>query len=142
MGNAIKSSLRGAALKSNKEGTRSIQVEITPTSSRISRNAVTSLSIRGHRWKRHGEAQEPSTSTPSCQSTTCRALLTLFTHAGGTVCLLSSSLKISAVIRQSVPFHNVCLHQISRISLTLPFLIFFSLHHYLRPWRFSEASWL
>uniref|UniRef100_A0A3P9JBK8 Family with sequence similarity 126 member A n=1 Tax=Oryzias latipes TaxID=8090 RepID=A0A3P9JBK8_ORYLA len=54
VGNAIKSSLHGAALKSNnKEGTRSIQVEITPTSSRISRNAVTSLSIRGHRWKRH-----------------------------------------------------------------------------------------
>lgn len=56
VGNAIKSSLHGAALKSNnKEGARSIQVEITPTSSRISRNAVTSLSIRGHRWKRHGE---------------------------------------------------------------------------------------
>nr|XP_020462604.1 hyccin isoform X2 [Monopterus albus] len=60
VGNAIKSSLRGAALKSNsKEGARSIQVEITPTSSRISRNAVTSLSIRGHRWKRH-ESQEVS----------------------------------------------------------------------------------
>lgn len=56
MGNAIKSTLHGAALKSNnKEGARSIQVEITPTSSRISRNAVTSLSIRGHRWKRHGK---------------------------------------------------------------------------------------
>lgn len=56
VGNAIKSSLHGAALKSNnKEGARSIQVEITPTSSRISRNAVTSLSIRGHRWKRHGK---------------------------------------------------------------------------------------
>uniref|UniRef100_A0A674NEU4 Hyccin PI4KA lipid kinase complex subunit 1 n=1 Tax=Takifugu rubripes TaxID=31033 RepID=A0A674NEU4_TAKRU len=54
VGNAIKSTLHGAALKSNnKEGARSIQVEITPTSSRISRNAVTSLSIRGHRWKRH-----------------------------------------------------------------------------------------
>ncbi|NP_991193.1 hyccin isoform X1 [Danio rerio] len=53
VGNAIKSSLHGASLKSNKEGTRSIQVEITPTASRISRNAVTSLSIRGHRWKRH-----------------------------------------------------------------------------------------
>nr|XP_054600624.1 hyccin isoform X2 [Nothobranchius furzeri] len=60
VGNAIKSSLRGAALKSNnKEGGRSIQVEITPTSSRISRNAVTSLSIRGHRWKRH-DSQEVS----------------------------------------------------------------------------------
>uniref|UniRef100_A0A8C5HPR9 Family with sequence similarity 126 member A n=1 Tax=Gouania willdenowi TaxID=441366 RepID=A0A8C5HPR9_GOUWI len=58
VGNAIKSSLHGAALKSNnKEGARSIQVEITPTSSRISRNAVTSLSIRGHRWKRHGKTQ-------------------------------------------------------------------------------------
>ncbi|XP_030596680.1 hyccin isoform X2 [Archocentrus centrarchus] len=61
VGNAIKSSLHGAALKTNnKEGPRSIQVEITPTSSRISRNAVTSLSIRGHRWKRHGENQEMS----------------------------------------------------------------------------------
>ncbi|XP_061885456.1 hyccin isoform X2 [Entelurus aequoreus] len=61
VGNAIKSSLRGAALKSNtKEGARSIQVEITPTASRISRNAVTSLSIRGHRWKRHAESPEVS----------------------------------------------------------------------------------
>lgn len=60
VGNAIKSSLHGAALKNNaKDGGRSIQVEITPTSSRISRNAVTSLSIRGHRWKRH-ESQEMS----------------------------------------------------------------------------------
>lgn len=53
--NAIKSSQHGGALKSHKEGSRRIHVEITPTSSRISRNAVTSLSIRGHRWKRHGE---------------------------------------------------------------------------------------
>ncbi|XP_019721638.1 hyccin isoform X2 [Hippocampus comes] len=60
VGNAIKSTQQGAALKSNtKEGARSIQVEITPTASRISRNAVTSLSIRGHRWKRH-ESQEVS----------------------------------------------------------------------------------
>ncbi|XP_064205109.1 hyccin isoform X2 [Anguilla rostrata] len=53
VGNAIRSSQRGAALKSNKEGPRCIQVEITPSASRISRNAVTSMSIRGHRWKRH-----------------------------------------------------------------------------------------
>ncbi|XP_054673339.1 hyccin isoform X4 [Grus americana] len=52
--NAIKASLPQGAMKSSKEGTRCIQVEITPTSSRISRNAVTSMSIRGHRWKRHG----------------------------------------------------------------------------------------
>ncbi|XP_051818188.1 hyccin isoform X1 [Antechinus flavipes] len=52
--NAIKTSLPAVAMKSSKEGKRSIQVEITQTSSRISRNAVTSMSIRGHRWKRHG----------------------------------------------------------------------------------------
>ncbi|KAM4874594.1 hyccin isoform 2-T3 [Thomomys bottae] len=55
--NAIKASLPHGALKSSKEGTRCIQVEITPTSSRISRNAVTSMSIRGHRWKRHGNTE-------------------------------------------------------------------------------------
>ncbi|KAE8596478.1 hypothetical protein XENTR_v10016122 [Xenopus tropicalis] len=57
LANAIKASLPQGALKGNKEGSRCIQVEITPTSSRISRNAVTSMSIRGHRWKRHGEWQ-------------------------------------------------------------------------------------
>ncbi|XP_030057643.1 LOW QUALITY PROTEIN: hyccin [Microcaecilia unicolor] len=52
--NAIKASFTPrAAMKSNKEGTKCIQVEIAPSSSRISRNAVTSMSIRGHRWKRH-----------------------------------------------------------------------------------------
>ncbi|KAJ7322402.1 hypothetical protein JRQ81_018689 [Phrynocephalus forsythii] len=51
--NAIKASLPQGAIKSSKEGTKCIQVEITPTASRISRNAVTSMSIRGHRWKRH-----------------------------------------------------------------------------------------
>uniref|UniRef100_A0A8I4A326 Hyccin PI4KA lipid kinase complex subunit 1 n=1 Tax=Callithrix jacchus TaxID=9483 RepID=A0A8I4A326_CALJA len=55
--NAIKASLPHGPMKSNKEGTRCIQVEITPTSSRISRNAVTSMSIRGHRWKRHGNTE-------------------------------------------------------------------------------------
>uniref|UniRef100_A0A8C1CVC1 Hyccin PI4KA lipid kinase complex subunit 1 n=1 Tax=Cyprinus carpio carpio TaxID=630221 RepID=A0A8C1CVC1_CYPCA len=66
VGNAIKSSLHGAALKANKEGTRSIQVEITPTAPRISRNAVTSLSIRGHRWKRHGEETVAMVTHTSC----------------------------------------------------------------------------
>ncbi|XP_036733422.2 hyccin isoform X2 [Manis pentadactyla] len=55
--NAIKASLPHGTMKSSKEGTRCIQVEITPTSSRISRNAVTSMSIRGHRWKRHGNTE-------------------------------------------------------------------------------------
>ncbi|XP_038653351.1 hyccin isoform X2 [Scyliorhinus canicula] len=53
VGNAIKSMLPFGPLKSSKDAPRSIQVDITPTSSRISRNAVTSLSIRGHRWKRN-----------------------------------------------------------------------------------------
>ncbi|XP_075414425.1 hyccin isoform X1 [Tenrec ecaudatus] len=61
--NAIKASLPRGAMKSNKEGTRCIQVEITPTSSRISRNAVTSMSIRGHRWKRH-EQPDNNNDTP------------------------------------------------------------------------------
>ncbi|KAM4688496.1 hyccin isoform 1-T1 [Discoglossus pictus] len=54
--NAIKASLPQGSIKTNKEGTKCIQVEITPSSSRISRNAVTSMSIRGHRWKRHDTA--------------------------------------------------------------------------------------
>ncbi|XP_067864963.1 hyccin isoform X3 [Heterodontus francisci] len=53
VGNAIKNILPFGAPKSCKDAPRSIQVEITPTSCRISRNAVTSLSIRGHRWKRN-----------------------------------------------------------------------------------------
>ncbi|XP_061086162.1 hyccin isoform X4 [Conger conger] len=64
VGNAIRSSQRGVALKANKDGPRCIQVEITPTASRISRNAVTSMSIRGHRWKRH-ESQENSVDADS-----------------------------------------------------------------------------
>ncbi|XP_043365123.1 hyccin isoform X3 [Dermochelys coriacea] len=59
--NAIKASLPQGAMKSSKEGTRCIQVEITPTSSRISRNAVTSMSIRGHRWKRHEQPENDNT---------------------------------------------------------------------------------
>ncbi|XP_078519692.1 hyccin isoform X5 [Lissotriton helveticus] len=62
--NAIKASLPQGALKSTKDGTRCIQVEITPTSSRISRNAVTSMSIRGHRWKRH---EQPENSVESSE---------------------------------------------------------------------------
>ncbi|XP_023565630.1 hyccin isoform X3 [Octodon degus] len=61
--NAIKASLPHGAMKSSKEGTRCIQVEITPTSSRISRNAVTSMSIRGHRWKRHEQPDNNNDTT-------------------------------------------------------------------------------
>ncbi|XP_071591825.1 hyccin isoform X5 [Heliangelus exortis] len=61
--NAIKASLPQGSMKSSKEGTRCIQVEITPTSSRISRNAVTSMSIRGHRWKRHEQPENGNDAT-------------------------------------------------------------------------------
>ncbi|XP_021242906.1 hyccin isoform X6 [Numida meleagris] len=61
--NAIKASLPQGAMKSSKDGTKCIQVEITPTSSRISRNAVTSMSIRGHRWKRHEQAENCNDAT-------------------------------------------------------------------------------
>uniref|UniRef100_A0A8D1JDJ1 Family with sequence similarity 126 member A n=1 Tax=Sus scrofa TaxID=9823 RepID=A0A8D1JDJ1_PIG len=61
--NAIQASLPHGAMKSSKEGTRCIQVEITPTSSRISRNAVTSMSIRGHRWKRHEQPDSNNDTT-------------------------------------------------------------------------------
>ncbi|XP_044306679.1 hyccin isoform X3 [Varanus komodoensis] len=63
--NAIKASLPQGAIKSNKEGTKCIQVEITPTASRISRNAVTSMSIRGHRWKRHEQPDNANGTTDS-----------------------------------------------------------------------------
>lgn len=61
--NAIQASLPHGAMRSSKEGTRCIQVEITPTSSRISRNAVTSMSIRGHRWKRHEQPDNNNDTT-------------------------------------------------------------------------------
>ncbi|KAM8810758.1 hyccin isoform 2-T2 [Eudromia elegans] len=61
--NAIKASLPQGAMISSKEGTKCIQVEITPTSSRISRNAVTSMSIRGHRWKRHEQPENGNDAT-------------------------------------------------------------------------------
>ncbi|KAH0627392.1 hypothetical protein JD844_003027 [Phrynosoma platyrhinos] len=63
--NAIKASLPQGAIKSSKEGTKCIQVEITPTASRISRNAVTSMSIRGHRWKRHEQPDNANDTTES-----------------------------------------------------------------------------
>ncbi|XP_014104116.1 PREDICTED: hyccin isoform X3 [Pseudopodoces humilis] len=61
--NAIKASLPQGAIISSREGARCIQFEITPTSSRISRNAVTSMSIRGHRWKRHEQPENGNDAT-------------------------------------------------------------------------------
>ncbi|XP_069814897.1 hyccin isoform X3 [Dendropsophus ebraccatus] len=63
--NAIKASLPQGAIKGTKGGTKCIQVEIAPTSSRISRNAVTSMSIRGHRWKRNEQNETNNDSSDS-----------------------------------------------------------------------------
>lgn len=38
-------------------GRKVLQVEVTPTISRISISAITTASIRRHRWKREGKAE-------------------------------------------------------------------------------------
>ncbi|XP_061081606.1 hyccin 2-like isoform X1 [Conger conger] len=49
--NAMKSSLPSSAPDGSR-GRKILQVEVTPTVSRISRSAITAASIRRHRWKR------------------------------------------------------------------------------------------
>ncbi|KAL0985693.1 hypothetical protein UPYG_G00160600 [Umbra pygmaea] len=51
LGNAMKSSLPDNA-PDETLGRKVLQVEVTPTISRISRSAITAASIRRHRWKR------------------------------------------------------------------------------------------
>ncbi|KAJ8350041.1 hypothetical protein SKAU_G00251710 [Synaphobranchus kaupii] len=73
--NAMKSSLPSSAPDGSR-GRKILQVEVTPTVSRISRSAITAASIRRHRWKREdcfdqsSEAElsiivTPSSHTPS-----------------------------------------------------------------------------
>ncbi|XP_078259679.1 hyccin 2 isoform X2 [Rhinoraja longicauda] len=50
--NAMKSSLPFDAPDISKMGLKCLQVEVTPTVPRISRTAITTASIRRHRWKR------------------------------------------------------------------------------------------
>ncbi|XP_078454281.1 hyccin 2-like [Lampetra planeri] len=52
VGNAMKNSLRWDAPDSMDSKQQVIQVEVTPTLRRLSRNAVTSASIRRHRWRK------------------------------------------------------------------------------------------
>lgn len=52
-------------------GRKVLQVEVTPTISRISISAITTASIRRHRWKREGktEASEAAGTSPAkCSS--------------------------------------------------------------------------
>ncbi|XP_056656484.1 hyccin isoform X3 [Monodelphis domestica] len=89
--NAIKTSLPTIAMTSAKDGKRCIQVEITPSSLKISRNAVTSLSIRGHRWKRHGAVRgyrQNKQLESEAESVSC--------------CILQTSLELILLVRRSL----------------------------------------
>lgn len=54
LGNAMKNSLPDNA-PDEPRGRKVLQVEVTPTISRISISAITTASIRRHRWKREGK---------------------------------------------------------------------------------------
>lgn len=53
----MKNSLPFDAPDSSQEGQKVLKVEVTPTVPRISRTAITTASIRRHRWRREGEYQ-------------------------------------------------------------------------------------
>lgn len=55
LGNAMKNSLPDSPPDESR-GRTVLQVEVTPTISRISISAITTASIRRHRWKREGKA--------------------------------------------------------------------------------------
>lgn len=55
LGNAMKNSLPENPPDESR-GRKVLQVEVTPTISRISISAITTASIRRHRWKREGKA--------------------------------------------------------------------------------------
>lgn len=51
----MKNSLPFDAPDSSQEGQKVLKVEVTPTVPRISRTAITTASIRRHRWRREGQ---------------------------------------------------------------------------------------
>ena len=55
----MKNSLPFDAPDSSQEGQKVLKVEVTPTVPRISRTAITTASIRRHRWRREGEYKSP-----------------------------------------------------------------------------------
>ncbi|XP_017280036.1 protein FAM126B isoform X3 [Kryptolebias marmoratus] len=57
LGNAMKNSLPESA-PDEPRGRKVLQVEVTPTISRISISAITTASIRRHRWKREGRKMD------------------------------------------------------------------------------------
>ncbi|XP_029980037.1 protein FAM126B isoform X3 [Sphaeramia orbicularis] len=62
LGNAMKNSLPDSA-PDEPRGRKVLQVEVTPTISRISISAITTASIRRHRWKREGKTAAGNTPT-------------------------------------------------------------------------------
>ncbi|XP_053328244.1 hyccin 2 [Spea bombifrons] len=52
--NAMKNSLSFDAPDTSQQGQKVLKVEVTPTVPRISRTAITTASIRRHRWRREG----------------------------------------------------------------------------------------
>ncbi|XP_061411240.1 hyccin 2-like [Lethenteron reissneri] len=52
VGNAMRSSLKNSTPETIHQGQQCIQVDVTPTFRRLSRGAVTSASIRRHRWRK------------------------------------------------------------------------------------------
>lgn len=56
----MKNSLPFDAPDSSQEGQKVLKVEVTPTVPRISRTAITTASIRRHRWRREGEYEIPT----------------------------------------------------------------------------------
>ncbi|XP_029462087.1 protein FAM126B isoform X2 [Rhinatrema bivittatum] len=65
--NAMKNSLPFDAPDTSQQGQKVLKVEVTPTVQRISRTAITTASIRRHRWKREDGfdfSNEADSSTP------------------------------------------------------------------------------
>lgn len=59
----MKNSLPFDAPDASQEGQKVLKVEVTPTVPRISRSAITTASIRRHRWRREGELSLPGAHT-------------------------------------------------------------------------------
>lgn len=59
----MKNSLPFDAPDASQEGQKVLKVEVTPTVPRISRTAITTASIRRHRWRREGELSLPRANT-------------------------------------------------------------------------------
>ncbi|XP_053553187.1 hyccin 2 [Bombina bombina] len=62
--NAMKNSLPFDAPDTSKQGQKVLKVEVTPTVPRISRTAITTASIRRHRWRREDGFDFTSVSNP------------------------------------------------------------------------------